>query len=387
MMKRLLYIGMCGLLAAACASSPEGYKIKGNIAHAGDGIAVLSVRDGMATIGTPDTVRMKKGAFTFTGKLETPLSVSIEISPEGMPPAAFGFIVENKPITVTADWDKVVEHYGQRALTEVVVEGSRNQEVAEALNGIYQTMLARPEYEPLRRLTPELYKTDKEAYEKLKTETEALSGKLQAEVSRKRIRMILENKDVEAVGSALMMELRNLPLGRLDSIFNALAPNVQASPLMAEMREELAARKRVQPGMPAPDFTLQTPDGRTLSLSELRGKYVILDFWASWCAPCRASFPAMKEIYAQYKDNGLEILGITNDSRREDWLRALEQDQLPWKSVIDEFPEKYKPARVASLYAVHSLPTLVLIDPEGKIVGTLDGEPAVKAKLAEIFKE
>ena len=376
------------MLAAACTSDPEGYKIKGNIANAGDGIAVLSVHDGMATIGTPDTVRMKKGAFTFTGKLETPLFVSIEISPEGMPPAAFGFIVENKPITVTADWNKVVEHYGQRALTEAVVEGSRNQEVAEALNGIYQTMLARPEYEPLRRLTPELYKTDKEAYEKLKTETEALSGKLQAEVSRKRIRMILENKDVEAVGSALMMELRNLPLGRLDSIFNALAPNVQESPLMVDVREELAARKRVQPGMPAPDFTLQTPDGGTLSLSDLRGKYVILDFWASWCAPCRASFPAMKEIYAQYKDNGLEILGITNDSRREDWLRALEQDQLPWKSVIDEFPaEGFGTARVISMYAVSYLPTLILIDPDGKIVGTLDGEPAVKAKLAEIFKK
>lgn len=154
---------------------------------------------------------------------------------------------------------------------------------------------------------------------------------------------------------------------------------------MVDVREELAARKRVQPGMPAPDFTLQTPDGGTLSLSDLRGKYVILDFWASWCAPCRASFPAMKEIYAQYKGRGLEILGISNDSRREDWLRALEQDQLPWKQVIDEFPEEYAPALAATLYAVPYLPTLILIDPDGKIVGKLDGEPAVKAKLAEIF--
>ena len=154
---------------------------------------------------------------------------------------------------------------------------------------------------------------------------------------------------------------------------------------MVDVREELAARKRVQPGMPAPDFTLQTPDGGTLSLSDLRGKYVILDFWASWCAPCRAAFPAMKEIYAQYKDKGLEILGISNDSRREDWLRALEQDQLPWKQVIDEFPEEYAPALAATQYAVPYLPTLILIDPDGKIVGTLDGEPAVKAKLAEIF--
>ena len=385
-MKRLLWIGMCGMLAAACTSDPEGYKIKGNIADAGDGIAVLSVYAGRETVGTPDTVEMKKGAFTFTGKLETPMNVVIQVCPEGGLPAALGFIAENKPIRVEADWNKVVDQYGYRSFQETAVEGSRNEEVARELNSVYGNIKARPEYAPLARLTPELYQSDKEAYEQLEAETEELSARLQAEVSRECIRLILEHRDVEAVGTTLMMQMRDLSYEHLDSIYNALAPNVQESPLMTEVREELAARKRVQPGMPAPDFTLQTPDGGTLSLSDLRGKYVILDFWASWCAPCRAAFPAMKEIYAQYKDKGLEILGISNDSRREDWLRALEQDQLPWKSVVDEFPaEGFGTARVISMYAVSYLPTLILIDPDGKIVGTLDGEPAVKAKLAEIF--
>ena len=385
-MKRLLWIGMCGMLAAACTSDPEGYKIKGNIADAGDGIAVLSVYAGRETVGTPDTVEMKKGAFTFTGKLETPMNVVIQVCPEGGLPAALGFIAENKPIRVEADWNKVVDQYGYRSFQETAVEGSRNEEVARELNSVYGNIKARPEYAPLARLTPELYQSDKEAYEQLKAETEELSARLQAEVSRECIRLILEHRDVEAVGTTLMMQMRDLSYEHLDSIYNALAPNVQESPFMVDVREELAARKRVQPGMPAPDFTLQTPDGGTLSLSDLRGKYVILDFWASWCAPCRAAFPAMKEIYAQYKDKGLEILGISNDSRREDWLRALEQDQLPWKSVVDEFPaEGFGTARVISMYAVSYLPTLILIDPDGKIVGKLDGEPAVKAKLAEIF--
>ena len=335
-MKRLLWIGMCGMLAAACTSDPEGYKIKGNIADAGDGIAVLSVYAGRETVGTPDTVEMKKGAFTFTGKLETPMNVVIQVCPEGGLPAALGFIAENKPIRVEADWNKVVDQYGYRSFQETAVEGSRNEEVARELNSVYGS--------------------DKEAYEQLKAETEELSARLQAEVSRECIRLILEHRDVEAVGATLMIQMRDLSYERLDSIYNALAPNVQESPLMADVREELAARKRVQPGMPAPDFTLQTPDGGTLSLSDLRGKYVILDFWASWCAPCRAAFPAMKEIYAQYKDKGLEIPA-----------------------------EGFGTARVISMYAVSYLPTLILIDPDGKIVGTLDGEPAVKAKLAEIF--
>ena len=198
---------MCGMLAAACTSDPEGYKIKGNIADAGDGIAVLSVYAGRETVGTPDTVEMKKGAFTFTGKLETPMNVVIQVCPEGGLPAALGFIAENKPIRVEADWNKVVDQYGYRSFQETAVEGSRNEEVARELNGVYETVKARPEYAPLARLTPELYQSDKEAYKQLQAETEELSARLQAEVSRECIRLILEHRDVEAVGATLMMQM------------------------------------------------------------------------------------------------------------------------------------------------------------------------------------
>ena len=160
-----------------------------------------------------------------------------------------------------------------------------------------------------------------------------------------------------------------MPLEELKEVLSVLDPKVQNSPMAAAVREEIAIRERVRPGQPAPDFSLETPDGSRLALSDLRGKYVLLDFWASWCRPCRASFPEMKKIYARFKDKGFEILGVTNDSRREDWLKALEQDQLPWKQVIDEFPEPYKPARVITMYAAPYLPTLILIGPDGKIIG------------------
>ena len=110
---------------------------------------------------------------------------------------------------------------------------------------------------------------------------------------------------------------------------------------------------------------------------------MILDFWASWCSTCRASFPEMKKLYAEYHKKGVEILGITNDSRKADWLKALEEDNLPWLQVIDEYPIRNTPAKVATLYAIPYLPTLMLIDPDGKIVGKAKDKHELKTWLDE----
>ena len=163
--------------------------------------------------------------------------------------------------------------------------------------------------------------------------------------------------------------LRMMSLEQIAAFYDRFTDRVKQTEKGKEMGERIAQLKRLAPGSPAPEFELTTPDGKKLALKDLRGHIVLIDFWASWCRPCRASFPEMKKIYARFKDKGFEILGVTNDSRREDWLKALEQDQLPWKQVIDEFPEPYKPARVITMYAAPYLPTLILIGPDGKIIG------------------
>lgn len=371
-MKKYVLIAFIGLSAMACKVNAEGYKVTGEIIGAGDGTAILTLPKGFMEDVSGDTVQMKAGKFTFTGKLDGPAFMSIQVCPGNEKAASFGFIAENKPIRVNGNWADVLEQYGYRGIQNVKVQGSLNNDVSEKLGSVGEELLKTPdfkEYAEVRKKLDELRNSDADAYYKLQSETEGLSGQFSTAVRQKQLELIRQNNGVEAVAQYLKYLSDDIPLKELEETFSYLAPNVQNSPFADDVKEEIAIRRLVQPGQPAPDFNLETPDGSRMSLSDLKGKYVILDFWASWCRPCRASFPEMKNIYAKYKDQGLEILGITNDSKKENWLKALEEDQLPWKQVIDEFPIRNKPAKVATLYAIPYLPTLILVDPQGVIVG------------------
>lgn len=383
----MTFIGLIGLTLFACQTNKDGYSIKGNIEGAGDGTAIMTIPTGREKVKTGDTVKMKNGSFTFTGKLQEPSSVTIHVCPENQQPAALGLIAENARITLSGKWADVEERYGYRSVKNVNVEGSLNDKVYREIGDVWLNLQKEPqfkEYVDVQAKLNELRKSeDMEAYYKYEEETEEIAEQFKREVRKRQKDLILKNSTVESVVSQLRFLQNDMELAELESIFNALAPNVQNSKFAKDVKEEIDGRRRVQPGMPAPDFTLETPDGSKLSLSDLRGKYVILDFWASWCRPCRASFPEMKKLYAEYKNRNVEILGITNDSRKADWLKALEEDKLPWLQVIDEFPIPHTPAKVATLYAIPYLPTLMLIGPDGKIVGKAKDKHELKTWLDE----
>ncbi len=138
------------------------------------------------------------------------------------------------------------------------------------------------------------------------------------------------------------------------------------------------------PGVTAPNLAGLTPDSTTFALSNLRGKVVLVDFWASWCGPCRRENPAVRSLYAKYKDKGFEILGVSLDRDANAWRKAIADDQLGWQHISDL---KGWQSGHAATYSVTSIPQTVLVDREGKlIVRNLRGE-SLAAKLAEIFGE
>ena len=152
----------------------------------------------------------------------------------------------------------------------------------------------------------------------------------------------------------------------------------------ASMYAQIEQVKALMKGGTAPDFSQNNPDGEALSLSDFKGKIVLLDFWASWCGPCRRENPNVVKVYEKYKDKGFEILGISLDRGREKWLQAIEADGLTWPQVSDL---KGWQNEVALLYGVRSIPHTVLIGKDGEVIANKLRGPALEAKLAEILGE
>ena len=195
----------------------------------------------------------------------------------------------------------------------------------------------------------------------------------------------------------LCMNTGRMTLEQLKEAYNKLDETAKQTSAGKEIAAEIATLDRVAPGNPAPEIAKNDlVTGKPFALSSLKGKVVLLDFWASWCVPCRKSNPHVKALYEKYRKKGFDVVYVAdNDSRPEDVLKAIDQDGIrkyhhvlrglkTLKDANGKMTGFDKSEDVSEQYAIHFLPTKYLIDREGKIIGKVNDEE-LDAKLKEIF--
>lgn len=222
---------------------------------------------------------------------------------------------------------------------------------------------------------------------------EKLSDEVNKSYDKKTISYIKSHPNSTYSAQLLKVQMGDMTLEDTKAVYNCLSDEVKQSDGAKEIAEEIATREKIEPGKAAPDFTATDINGKKFTFSKLKGHYVVLDFWASWCKPCRASNPHMKELYEKYGKKGLEFVYVSDDdSNPQKWRDAVKKDGLePFHHVLRGLkivdPKTYKYDRtndISEKYAVHYLPTKYLIDKDGKMVGKFESEE-LTAKLEEIF--
>lgn len=168
----------------------------------------------------------------------------------------------------------------------------------------------------------------------------------------------------------------------IDRNLSLLDPSLRQTQYASELRKLSDILRTVEPGKKAPDFTLNDPQGQPVKLSDHRGKYLLVDFWASWCGPCRRENPNLVKAWQKYKDKGFDVFGVSLDRKKENWVKAIKDDQLSWTQVSDL---KFWNSEAAKLYGVRAIPSNVLLSPDGTIIAkNLTGE-ALHLKLEELL--
>ena len=366
------------LLPLSIFAQSESFTVKGTVGKLNSPSKVyLSYRQNKTVI--TDSASIKNGMFELKGQVSNPVKAKLVLDHAGKglqslrTPDFVELYLEKGVISLTSK-DSV---YNAVVVGSVVNDDNRKltEKLAAAKNKM-KVMMA--EY----YAAPDEKKKSKE----FQDETEKRYNAITKEIQEIESAFIRDNPNSYVSLDIVKNTGGSIPnVEVLDSLFKSLTETIRNSSAGKELSERIDKLKLVAVGAIAPDFTQMTPENQPVKLSDFKGKYVLIDFWASWCGPCRAENPNVVKVYNQYKDNGFTVLGISldNEKGRDAWLKAINKDQLTWTQVSD-LKGWYN--EVAALYSVKAVPQNFLIDPNGKIIAkNLRGEE-LAAKLKEIIK-
>ena len=309
-MKYFVCMVLAAFLMAGCQETPKGYVINGEVEGMADGPVYLKTFRNKMFFDV-DTAEVKEGKFTFKGEVDQPLLYGLATEDMDYPLQLF---VENVNMNVKI---------GQDGET-ITVENS-------PVNEIFQGNAA--------KVFEEGFDIDS---------------------------LVTRYPNSPAAAFYLYRYFTyQLPLEQLKATRAKLSPSLANSPYVTDLDGIILQLENVQIGKTAPEFALPDTAGVMVSLSDLKGKYVLLDFWASWCPPCRRENPNVVKAFNDYKDKNFTVLGISLDKDKDKWLKAIADDNLTWTHVSDL---KYWDSEIPALYGVRGIPANVLLDPDGVII-------------------
>lgn len=354
--------------------SDDKYTLSGQIKGISMGtIKLQRLDDSTRQSITIDSAKIQNGVFKLMGTISRPEMMSINIEPGNWSATLF---IESGDLRLQADtsgsnhYDYTAYGEGKGAILQnFSLSGSENQSVFNAFENHPKSLAAKAMFKALNKKYEAAARPEDKEIIRAEMETYAEKQKIW---ELHWIDSISQQHPTLVAGAYLLQRYQlfneSMPVAELDKRLKVFQSPARESSYVKNLQNKVELKKSLLPGKQAPDFKALKPDSSDFQLSSLRGKYVLLDFWASWCVPCRKAIPHWKEAYKTFHDRGLEIVGVTNDSRWPDWFKALEQEKMPWIQVADDFPIKNSPARIATLYDIPSLPTYILLDKEGKII-------------------
>lgn len=323
-----------------------------------------TLRRGMVTL---DTTYLVNGAFQFTGVTEMPELHYISF--DGIRNAA-AVIIENGTIEFKAQKDslnfaKVKGTEQNKMFMEFLDERNRMQSIAKTFNDDLRKANAVGDSATLNSLRDEYF----ELQEKSKSYNQEY----------------IESHPNALMSALLLYEMaqrKALPIEDIEKLSKQFSPEIQNTRPAKKIKELVETEKRTKIGAVAPDFSGPTPEGKQLALNEVKGKITLIDFWAGWCKPCRMENPNIVSVYEKYKGKGLEIIGVSLDRDRNQWLKAIEDDGLEWNQVSNV---QYFQGPIAQLYNIQAIPAAFLLDENGVIIAKDLRGPALEAMVAQLL--
>lgn len=362
-MKKLFYLLAVASVLVSCGG--KGYTVTGAVAGASDGDSLFIMERVGRDFQKVDSTVIAQGKFTFKGEQEIPVNRYL-VYTDDEKPMYVDFFLENGAIQVSLG-------EGKDAVTGTPLNDAYQtfkdemQEIIAGQRAIYQSLS-----------NPDL--TDEEKEAKMAEYREIEANMIEA------VKSGIDKNIHSHLGAYLIGQYNYyLDYADLEPMLEKMPADLQKLDNIVRLKETIGYAKATEVGKMFTDLSMATPEGEPIKLSDIagQGKYVLVDFWASWCGPCRREMPKLVEAYAKYKNKDFEIVGVSLDRDGEAWKKGIEQLGITWPQMSDL---KYWDSEASKLYAVRGIPHLMLLDKDGTILFRGLSGDEVGEKLAELLK-